>query len=87
MQLKWGVVGSRTKVQSEKFVSEFSLGDHVRTYGSQDEVWQDPRVWTSSTLAPSNKHVLCEKQKPMPINETGAREIVETAKKFKMEAI
>ena len=93
-------VGSRSKEQSEKFVRDFSLGDGVRTYGSQEEVWQDAGVdivyigtieqvhRDLCVKALQKKHVLCEK--PLAIDEAEAREIVEAAKKskkFMMEAI
>ena len=86
-------VGSRSKELSEKFVNEFSLSDCVRTYGSQEEVWQDPSVdivyigtieqvhRDLCVKALQKKHVLCEKL--LAINEGEAREIVEAAKKSK----
>jgi dihydrodiol dehydrogenase / D-xylose 1-dehydrogenase (NADP) len=94
-------VGSRDKIQSDKFVKEYGLGGHVQTYGSQEEVFQDPNVdivyiGTIEQVHRDlcikaltyDKHVLCEK--PLAMNEAETQEIVDAArktKKFMMEAI
>lgn len=94
-------VGARTKAQSEKFVQDFSLGDDVRVYGTQEDVYRDENVdivyigtieqfhrkLTIEALE-NEKHVLCEK--PLAMNEDEVKQMIETArrkKKFFMEAI
>ena len=94
-------VGSRDKTQADKFVIDFNLGSLVRTYGSQEEVLQDPNVdivyiGTIEQVhrdlcikaLTHDKHVLCEK--PLAMNTAEVQEIVDAArktKKFMMEAI
>ena len=94
-------VSSRDKVQADNFVKEFGLGNEVRTYGSQDELFQDANVDIAyiGTIEQvhrnlcikalvNNKHVLCEKPLAMNVDET--QQIVNTARKtqkFMMEAM
>jgi len=94
-------VSSRDKSQAEKFVKEYSLGDHVHIYGSQEEIFQDSNVdivyiGTIEQVhrdlcikaLTHDKHVLCEK--PLAMNEAEVQEIIDTAKKtkkFMMEAM
>ncbi|CAF3128696.1 unnamed protein product [Rotaria socialis] len=92
---------SRDKTQADNFVRDFELGDQVRTYGSQEELFNDANVdivyiGTIEQVhrdlcikaLTNNKHVLCEK--PLAMNEAEVQDIVDTArktKKFMMEAI
>lgn len=94
-------VGARSKAQAEKFVQDFSLGDDVRVYGTQEDVYRDENVdivyigtieqahrkLTIEALE-NDKHVLCEK--PLGMDDNEVKDIVEAArrsKKFMMEAI
>ena len=94
-------VGSRNQAQADKFVKEFNFNHEVRTYGTQEEVFQDPnvdivyigtieQVHRDLCIKALNhdKHVLCEK--PLAMNAAEVQEIIEAAKKtkkFMMEAI
>jgi predicted dehydrogenase len=94
-------VGSRNKTQADQLVKELGLTNQTRTYGSQEEVFQDPnvdivyigaieQVHRDLCIKALNhdKHVLCEK--PLAMNAAEVQEIIDTArktKKFMMEAI
>lgn len=90
-------VGSRTQEAADRFGDEFSV---PRRHGSYEALLADPQVqavyvspphpfhaeWAVKT-AQAGKHILCEK--PLGMNETEARRIVEAAREndvFLMEA-
>lgn len=94
-------VSSREKSKAEGLIKKFQLGEHVRTYGSQDEVFDDDQVDIvyigtideyhrdlCVQAMKKNKHVLCEK--PLAMDTKEVQEIIDTAKatkKFMLEAI
>jgi dihydrodiol dehydrogenase / D-xylose 1-dehydrogenase (NADP) len=94
-------VSSREKTKADEFVKKFGLGNDVRTYGSQEEIFQDANVDIvyigtiseyhrdlSVKALNNNKHVLCEK--PLAMNTEEVQDIIDAArktKKFMMEAI
>jgi dihydrodiol dehydrogenase / D-xylose 1-dehydrogenase (NADP) len=94
-------VGSREKIKADEFVKRFNLGNEVRTYASQEEVFQDSNVDIvyigtmeryhrdlCIKALNQDKHVLCEK--PLAMNTGEVEEIIDAArktKKFMMEAI
>ncbi|CAF4996843.1 unnamed protein product, partial [Rotaria sp. Silwood1] len=94
-------VSSRDKRKADNFVKEFGLENHVRTYGTQEELFQDPNVDIAyiGTIEhvhrdlcikalTHNKHVLCEK--PLAMNADEVQQIIDTARKtnkFMMEAM
>ena len=94
-------VSSREKSKAEGLIKKFQLGQDVRTYGSQEEVFDDDQVDIvyigtieeyhrdlCVNAMKKNKHVLCEK--PLAMNTKEVQEIIDAAKatkKFMMEAI
>jgi dihydrodiol dehydrogenase / D-xylose 1-dehydrogenase (NADP) len=94
-------VSSREKIKADEFVKKCQLGNDIRTYGTQEEIFDDTNVDIiyigtieeyhrdlSIKALNKNKHVLCEK--PLAMNTTEVQDIINAAKitkKFMMEAI
>lgn len=94
-------VSSREKSKAEGLVKKFQLGENIRLYGSQEEIFDDEQVDIVyiGTIEEhhrdlcvkalnKNKHVLCEK--PLAMDTKEVQEIIQAAKKtkkFMMEAI